>query len=185
MYAHSIYTFIFFTLIIFIRRLLYRYHIKKTIHFPVPIVVVGNITMGGTGKTPLVIYLAHYLKQHGFVPGIVSRGVGGIQEGEPVWVDAESDPLIVGDEALLLATQSGCPLVICRDRVAAVRSSNAPRRAVTRAVPASPRAPRAGEASADTRPPRSRRRSAAGRARSSRASPGRGSPSSGRRRRAR
>ncbi len=111
-----------FRWIVFIRRLLFRCHIKKVTHFSVPVVVVGNITMGGTGKTPLVIYLAHFLKQHGFVPGIVSRGVGGVQEEEPVWVGSESDPAIVGDEALLLAIHSDCPVVICRNRVAAVQA---------------------------------------------------------------
>lgn len=105
--------------IISIRRTLYRLNLKKTTHFPVPIIVIGNITVGGTGKTPLVIYLAEYLKQQGWRPGIVSRGYGGHASLQSVKL--ESDPRQVGDEPLLLAQKTGCPMVIGKDRVAAVK----------------------------------------------------------------
>jgi tetraacyldisaccharide 4'-kinase len=85
---------------------------------PVPVIVVGNISVGGTGKTPLVLWLADFLRQQGYHPGIVSRGYGGGTEGV-VAVDIRSDPAAVGDEPLLLARKSGCPVWVGRDRVAA------------------------------------------------------------------
>lgn len=103
------------------RRFLYRHKIKKSFQFPVPIIVVGNITVGGTGKTPCVIWLAELLRKNGYKPGIVSRGVGGIKQDTPYWVEENSDVATVGDEAVLLAKRSQSPLVICVDRVAAVK----------------------------------------------------------------
>lgn len=106
--------------IITLRSILYRNHIKKSQHFPVPIIVVGNITVGGTGKTPLVIWLTHWLRAQGYRPGIVSRGVGGQQSKHPRSVLPDSLAEQVGDEALLLAKRSQCPVMLCIDRVAAV-----------------------------------------------------------------
>ncbi len=88
---------------------------------PVPVVVVGNITVGGTGKTPLVIHLALALRRHGRHPGIVSRGYRG-DSGHVLEVTAGSDPKVVGDEPLLLARRGACPVFVGRDRVAAARS---------------------------------------------------------------
>lgn len=110
-----------FRLIVKVRLLLYRYNFIETIHFPMPVIVVGNLTVGGTGKTPLVIWLARFLMEQGFRPGIVSRGIGGEKQTVPLWVDAHADPFVVGDEAVLLARHSRCPVVICVDRVAAVK----------------------------------------------------------------
>jgi len=107
--------------IIGLRRTIYRLKLKKTTHFRVPVIVVGNITVGGTGKTPFVIWLAHYLKTLGFQPGIVSRGVGGAQQRLPRVVKNTADPRAVGDEAILLANRSQCPVVIGIDRVRAVQ----------------------------------------------------------------
>lgn len=107
--------------IISARRFGYSRGFKKTTHFNVPVIVVGNVTVGGTGKTPLVIWLANFLLQQGFKPGIVSRGYGGHAAVYPCRVDLNADPLMVGDEALLLARQSNCPVVIAPDRVAAVQ----------------------------------------------------------------
>jgi tetraacyldisaccharide 4'-kinase len=88
---------------------------------PVPVLVVGNITVGGTGKTPLVIHLALAMRAGGRHPGIVSRGYGG--HGDHVReVTGDSDPGEVGDEPLLLARRASCPVFVGRDRVAAVRS---------------------------------------------------------------
>jgi tetraacyldisaccharide 4'-kinase len=87
---------------------------------PVPVVVVGNITVGGTGKTPLVIHLALALRARGRHPGIVSRGYRG-RSGDVLEVTAGSDPAVVGDEPLLLARHSACPVFVGRDRVAAAR----------------------------------------------------------------
>jgi tetraacyldisaccharide 4'-kinase len=110
-----------FSSIVTMRYFLYRFGIKKSIRFSVPVIVVGNITVGGTGKTPLVIWLAHFLKSRGFQPGIVSRGAGGKKQFVPCWVEKNSDPNKVGDEAVLIARQTDCPLVIGIDRAAAVK----------------------------------------------------------------
>lgn len=87
---------------------------------PVAVVIVGNISVGGTGKTPLVIHLALELRARGRHPGIVSRGYRG-DGGEVLEVTAGSDPGIVGDEPLLLARRAACPVFVGRDRVAAAR----------------------------------------------------------------
>lgn len=109
-----------FGAIVALRRLCYRLGVLRTYHFPKPVIVVGNITVGGTGKTPLVIWLAQYLEAKGYQPGIVSRGVGGQGGKEPHWVTLQDDVAMVGDEALLLKQRTACPLVISRDRVAAI-----------------------------------------------------------------
>lgn len=88
---------------------------------PVPVIVVGNVAVGGTGKTPLVIWLAGILRSWGFRPGIVSRGYGGRGGRRPIDVDADTDPELCGDEAPLLRVRSGCPVVVAADRPAAVR----------------------------------------------------------------
>lgn len=109
-----------YQLIITARRHLYRLGLFKQKTFPVPIIVVGNITVGGTGKTPLVIWLAQFLRERGWRPGIVSRGYGGRSPSWPQRVDGKSDPTRVGDEAVLLARRAGVPVVVAPDRVAAV-----------------------------------------------------------------
>jgi len=74
--------------------------------FPVPIIIVGNIRVGGTGKTPIVIALAEQLAQHGWKPGIISRGYGSQTQATPVSVNSQSDPTLVGDEPVLMATRT-------------------------------------------------------------------------------
>ncbi|MBI3041848.1 MAG: tetraacyldisaccharide 4'-kinase [Betaproteobacteria bacterium] len=91
------------------------------VRLPVPVVVAGNITVGGTGKTPLTLWLAQFLAARGFTPGIVSRGYGG-RSRAPRRVLPESDPAACGDEAVLLARRSGCEVWIGADRVAAARA---------------------------------------------------------------
>ena len=103
------------------RTFLYRRGILKTHRLTVPVIVVGNITVGGTGKTPLVIWLAKWLKDNGANPGIISRGYGGQTKDWPQTVDKDSDAIMVGDEALLLARQTGCPVVVGPKRVDAAR----------------------------------------------------------------
>ena len=88
---------------------------------PVPVIVVGNITVGGAGKTPLTLWLAGQLCARGWRPGIVSRGYGG-DSAAPRPVAASSLPAEVGDEPLLLYRRSGVPVWIGRDRVAAGRA---------------------------------------------------------------
>lgn len=94
------------------RTFLYRIGIKKKTKLAVPVVIVGNITVGGTGKTPLILWMARFLKEQGYKPGIISRGYGGNAELWPQWVDEQSDPELVGDEAVLLAKRAGCPIAV-------------------------------------------------------------------------
>ncbi len=104
------------------RRQAYKHALLTSHHVPVPVIVVGNITVGGTGKTPLVIWLSKFLTKKGFKPGIVSRGYGGQAQKWPQTVYPDSDPRIVGDEPVLLARQSGCPVVVAPRRIVAVQS---------------------------------------------------------------
>jgi tetraacyldisaccharide 4'-kinase len=109
-----------FWLTVVLRRWLYTHGWLSSFQVGVPVVVVGNITSGGTGKTPLVIALVKALQHWGFRPGVVSRGYGGAGAG-PQLVTQESDPSRVGDESVLIAWKSGAPVAIGRDRVAAAR----------------------------------------------------------------
>lgn len=88
---------------------------------PVPVVVVGNIFVGGTGKTPLVAWTTRALESMGRRPGIVSRGYGGRSRSWPRRVYPDSDPEAVGDEPLLLARRTGRPVAVGPDRIAAAR----------------------------------------------------------------
>jgi len=96
----------------------YRVGLLATTKLPVPVIVVGNITVGGTGKTPLVIWLARHLQGLGYKPGIISRGYGGKATEWPFPVSPDSDPEWVGDEPVLLASRTGCPLWVGPDRPA-------------------------------------------------------------------
>lgn len=106
-----------FSDVVRLRRFLYRHGILKSYSLPVPAIVVGNITVGGTGKTPLIIWLADFLAKSGYKPGIISRGYGGQSESWPQIVDEHSDVDKVGDEAVLLAKLTGLPLVVGPSRV--------------------------------------------------------------------
>ena len=88
---------------------------------PVPVVVVGNLSVGGTGKTPLVIWLAQWLKARGLKPGVVSRGYGG-KSRFPLLVTADTPARQCGDEAALIATRTGCPVVVDPRRPRAVQA---------------------------------------------------------------
>jgi tetraacyldisaccharide 4'-kinase len=101
-----------------VRRFLYRAGVLKTSRLPVPVVVVGNITAGGSGKTPLVLWLVEELQRRGRWPGVVSRGHGGRADGV-CEVLPGSDADEVGDEPLLIRRRAGCPVFIGRDRAAA------------------------------------------------------------------
>lgn len=103
------------------RRYAYQQGWLRSEALPVPVVVVGNISVGGTGKTPFTLWLCHWLQQQGYRPGIISRGYGA-RITAPVLVSPDHTAAEVGDEPLLLARQSGCPVVVCPDRLAAGRA---------------------------------------------------------------
>ncbi len=111
-----------FRILAALRRLAYALRLLRRHRLRVPIIVVGNITVGGTGKTPLVIWLANYLKSVGYHPGIVSRGYGGKASRWPQQVRGDSDPKVVGDEAIIIARHTRCPMAAGPDRVAAAEA---------------------------------------------------------------
>ncbi len=102
------------------RRFAYKHRLLSSKKFNVPVIVVGNITVGGSGKTPLVIALVKWLQSEGYQPGVVSRGYKGKAKTWPQAVNAQSKPDRVGDEPVMIAKRTGCPLVVGPDRVAAV-----------------------------------------------------------------
>ncbi len=106
-----------------LRRALFRSGVLKARRLAVPVVVIGNIVAGGSGKTPLTAALCRALAERGWRPGIVSRGHGRQTTGgdDPLIVAPDSDAAQVGDEPLLLA-RSGFPVAVARDRVAAARA---------------------------------------------------------------
>jgi tetraacyldisaccharide 4'-kinase len=109
-----------FGLLVRARRGAYRRGWLASGHPGRPVVVVGNLTVGGSGKTPLTIWLAAALEARGLRVGVASRGYGGSDRG-PVEVTAASDPAAVGDEPVLIARRSGVRVVVARDRLAAAR----------------------------------------------------------------
>lgn len=109
-----------FALITALRRGAYRCGLLKSFQAPVPVIVVGNINVGGVGKTPCVIALAEHLKSLGFVVGIVSRGFGS-DHASPHLVTSIASAAEVGDEALLMSRRTQVPVVIGKKRIAAVQ----------------------------------------------------------------
>jgi tetraacyldisaccharide 4'-kinase len=104
-----------------VRASLFRTGILTSERLPVPVIVVGNIFIGGTGKTPLTIWLVEQLRAAGLRPGVISRGHGGEGDTGPREVLATSTAREVGDEPLLIAARSGCPVVVGRRRAQAGR----------------------------------------------------------------
>jgi tetraacyldisaccharide 4'-kinase len=110
-----------FGFLVFFRRLFFKLRIFKSHRVGIPVVVVGNLSVGGAGKTPLVLWIADFLRRNGRKPGIVSRGYGGsVSKGkEARAATIASDPAELGDEPMLLARRSGCPVWVAADRVLA------------------------------------------------------------------
>ncbi len=103
------------------RRGLFRVGVFNSERVSKPVIVVGNISVGGTGKTPLVIWLTQALRERGFVPGVITRGYGGSSKSWPCDVAPDSDAVIVGDEAVLLSERTGAIVVAGPNRVRAAQ----------------------------------------------------------------
>ncbi len=112
---------IVFSLLVKVRRHRIQNSTSKQWLPPVPTIIVGNINVGGTGKSPLVLLLADLLREAGYHPGIVSRGYGGTSASYPLEVTGLTDPAASGDEAVMIARRTGSPVVVDPDRVAATR----------------------------------------------------------------
>ena len=107
---------VLFGLLSAIRRGLYRLGVKTSVHPGVPVIVVGNISVGGTGKTPFTLWLCQHLRAQGLKPGILSRGYG-VRLSAPTLVQPFHSARDVGDEPKLMALQSGCPVMVWPTRV--------------------------------------------------------------------
>ena len=105
-----------------LRRRLYRIGLLRRRHPGVPVIVVGNITAGGAGKTPLTIALVERLRAEGWNPGVASRGYGRDEAGNPLWVERDTSPALAGDEPVLIARRTGVKLRVDRDRAAAAQA---------------------------------------------------------------
>jgi tetraacyldisaccharide 4'-kinase len=110
-----------FGAVVALRRFAFRVRLLRAEAVSRPVIVVGNLTVGGTGKTPFTLWLAAQLRAKGYVPGIVLRGYGGASTTWPRDVSPGSDPRDVGDEAVLLAAESAGIVVAGPDRAAAAR----------------------------------------------------------------
>jgi tetraacyldisaccharide 4'-kinase len=117
-----------FAVVVAIRRALYRWRILPSWRARVPVIVVGNISVGGTGKTPLVIAIVELLRRHGFNPGVVARGYGRVprREHDPLGVvrvyPELATPEHFGDEPVLISRRANVPVFVSPDRAAAARS---------------------------------------------------------------
>ena len=108
-----------FRFAVLVRRLLYLLRLLHSARAGIPVLAIGNLTVGGSGKTPLAIHVAELLKSKGWSPAIVSRGYGGTARS-PRSVSLASDPAEVGDEPVLMARRSGCPVWVGADRAAVI-----------------------------------------------------------------
>jgi tetraacyldisaccharide 4'-kinase len=107
-----------YSFLVFIRRVLYKIGILQSTSLGKPVVVVGGISVGGVGKTPVVVELIRHFRDKGYQPGVISRGYGGHSDYWPRQVDEQTDAGIVGDEPQLIFELTGAPVVVGPDRVA-------------------------------------------------------------------
>ncbi len=103
-------------------RLSYRLGLRQSWRAPVPVVVVGNLTAGGNGKTPVVIWLVEQLQQRGIKVGVVSRGYGGKASSYPLVLNADTSPAEAGDEPVLIYQRTGASVAVAPKRSAAVQA---------------------------------------------------------------
>lgn len=106
-----------FRLLVAVRRWLFKTGFLKSWRAPVPVIIVGNISVGGTGKTPVVIALVEWLKAEGYKPGVISRGYGGVDRSKPELLQSNSKPGDVGDEPVLISRRTGVPVCVFPRRV--------------------------------------------------------------------
>lgn len=107
---------VFFGIAVCVRRALYKLRLLPSKHPGIPVIVVGNLTVGGSGKTPLVLWIAEFLKAKGWSPAIVARGYGAKIDA-PRAATVADDAAAVGDEPIVLSRRSGCPVWVGADRV--------------------------------------------------------------------
>ncbi len=106
-----------YRLITFLRRFAYQAGLIKSARLGVPVIIVGNISVGGTGKTPFVIWLIQFLQKQGFKPGVISRGYGGQANQWPQVVEVQSEAIQVGDEPVLIKRSTKVPVVVGPNRI--------------------------------------------------------------------
>ncbi|SUC09614.1 tetraacyldisaccharide 4'-kinase [Pasteurella canis] len=125
-YSHSWVSFLLlpfsclFGLISYVRRLLFKKGILSSYRAPVPVIIVGNLSVGGNGKTPVVIWLVQKLQQQGLTVGVISRGYGSQSKTYPLLVIPQTDPLLGGDEPVLIAKRTQVPVCISPNRQQAI-----------------------------------------------------------------
>ncbi len=105
-----------YSLLVVVRKQFYKLNLFKRYRPSIPVIIVGNITVGGTGKTPLVIWVAKFLKALGLRVGVISRGYKGQSTEWPLLVNTDSDPALTGDEAVIIASGTGCPVAVGPNR---------------------------------------------------------------------
>ncbi len=112
-----------YQILIEFRRNAYQFGLFKSTSIPVPVIVVGNLSVGGTGKTPLTLWLVNFLHKQGYRPGVICSGYGGgfTPKGLVQLLAGDADPSVYGDEAVLIAARSVCPVVVGKSRVAAAQ----------------------------------------------------------------
>ena len=102
------------------RRQAYKLGLFASYRAPIPVMVIGNITVGGSGKTPLIIELVTHLQKQGIKVGVISRGYGGDSSQMPALVHADSLPSVVGDEPSLIVNMTGAAMAVCPNRKQAI-----------------------------------------------------------------